>query len=278
MAISRERFDALQAKWGAHSSWAVWKTASPDEKPKAHIGDRSVLNPDTNVELLDVLNPAIVMVGLNASSREGNGEPWANFHDADPNANDFKLRFAFEETWLWGAYMTDALVNFPETDSRKVLSYTKANPDEVAKQLGRFEEELHDLGATSPLVIVFGGGAYDLLRRYLGDKYLLVKVTHYAFRINKVKLREDIIRAVAEAAGTNQMPSDALPGELHLTGPVRREQFYVARCRNQQCDFAGGMLDVTIDYQTPYETGYSWTCPNCGTKISTESSFPPRDD
>jgi hypothetical protein len=278
MAISRERFDALQIKWDAHSSWAVWKTAGPDESPKAHVGDRSVLNPDANVELLDVLNPAIVMVGLNASSREGNGEAWGNFHDGDPNANDFKLRFALEGTWLWGAYMTDVLVNFPETDSGKVLAYTKANPDEVAKQLDRFEEELHDLGTSNPLVIVFGADAYNLLHRRLGDKYWLVKVTHYSAYINKVKLRSDIIRAVAEATSTNQIPSDALPGEPHLEPQVSKKQFYEARCRNEQCDFAGGMVDVTTDYRTPYETGYSWTCPNCGTKTSTEFSFPPRDD
>jgi len=278
MTISRERFNALQAKWGAHSSWAVWKLAGPDETPKAHIGDRSILNPDTNMELLDVLNPAIVMVGLNASSREGNGEAWGNFHDGDSKANDFKLRFAFEGTWLWGAYMTDALVNFPETDSAKVLAYTKANPDEVAQQLDRFEEELRDLGSSNPLVIVFGGGAYSLLRRRLGDKYWLVKVTHYSAYINKVTLRADVIRAVAEATSANQIPSDALPGELQLNAPVSKKQFYEARCRNEQCDFAGGMVDVTIDYRTPYETGYSWTCPNCGTKISTEYSFPPRVD
>jgi hypothetical protein len=278
MTISRERFDALQAKWGAHSSWAVWKAAGLDEKPKAHIGDRSILNPDTNLELLDVLNPAIVMVGLNASSRGGNGEAWANFHDGDRNANDFKLRFALEGTWLWGAYMTDALVNFPETDSAKVLAFTKANPHEVAKQLSRFEEELQDLGAINPLVIVFGGGAYSLLRRHLGDKYWLVRVTHYAFRINKVKLRADITRAVAEATSTSQIPSDALPGEMHLKPSATKKQFYEARCRNEQCDFVGGMVDVTIDYKTPYETGYSWTCPNCGTKTPTEFSFPPRDD
>jgi hypothetical protein len=57
-----------------------------------------------------------------------------------------------------------------------------------------------------------------------------------------------------------------------------QQQFYEARCWNTECDFTGGKVNITIDYRTPYETGYSWLCPNCGMKISTEHSFAPDDD
>jgi len=198
--ISRTRFDELQARWGAHSSWAVWKTIGPEEKPKAHVGDRMILNPKINAELLSVLNPEVVMVGLNASSREGDTEPWGNFHDGRSEGNDFKIRFAFEGTPFWGAYMTDVLVNFPETDSRKVRAHVKANPDIVAKQLDRLERELQHLGATDPLLIAFGGLASDLVCRHLGDRYRVAKVTHYAHQIGKETYRAEVLEAIARSS------------------------------------------------------------------------------
>jgi hypothetical protein len=196
MTISRERFDDLRTRWSSHSSWAVWQTVGTDEKPKAHVGDRTVLDPETNPELLNVLNPEVVMVGLNASSREGDGEAWANFHDGDSRANDFKIRFAFEGTPFWGAYMTDVFVNFPETDSRKVMAHVKANPDAVAEQLDRLARELQSLGTTDPLLIAFGGLANDLIRQTLGDKYRVIKVPHYAHRIGKEKYRAKVLEAL----------------------------------------------------------------------------------
>ena len=46
--------------------------------------------------VLQTVNQAVVMVGLNIS--RSFEEPFRNFHDRNPNANDFKLRVAFTGT------------------------------------------------------------------------------------------------------------------------------------------------------------------------------------
>jgi hypothetical protein len=260
MAIGRELFDELQKRWGSHSSWAVWTIERPDERATAHIGELDVLNPDINPALLGSLTPEIVLVGLNASSREGSALPWGNFHDASLRANDYKLRHAAEDTSFWGAYMTDALVNFPETDSARVRTHIKSHPEMVAAQLDRLEDEILSLGVVDPLLVALGGLAYDLLSGRFGEKYRVVKVTHYAHQVSKETLREEMLSTVEATRRIG-----------------RPKQFFETRCRNVDCTFEGGKVEVTIDYRTPYETGYSWTCPVCGTKNSSEFSGPGSD-
>ncbi|CAN5475845.1 hypothetical protein BH10ACT6_BH10ACT6_12720 [soil metagenome] len=46
MTISRQRFEDVKLRWGDYSSWALWQSISAGEKPKAHVGDLPVLNPD----------------------------------------------------------------------------------------------------------------------------------------------------------------------------------------------------------------------------------------
>lgn len=194
--ISRERFDDMKAKWGAYSSWAVWKRIGPGDAPKKDMGDLSILDPDRNPALLESLNPNIVLLGLNAATRAIASEPWANFHDSRSVANDFKIRFALEETPYWGAYMTDVLVGLHETDSAKVNSWIKRNPVGVDEQISRLESELADIGAIDPLVVAFGGLAYGVLQVRLGKKYRIVKVMHYAHQVGKEKYRGEVLRAL----------------------------------------------------------------------------------
>ena len=67
--ITRERFNLLHSKWSNTSSWAVWQPYVPGDPPKSGIGDTSLLNPDSNPNLLAALNPDVVLVGLNMASR-----------------------------------------------------------------------------------------------------------------------------------------------------------------------------------------------------------------
>jgi hypothetical protein len=256
MTVSRELFDELQQRWGGHSSWAVWKLNRPDERATAHVGELDVLNPDINPALLGSLRPEIILVGLNASSREGNALPWGNFHDSSPQSRDYKLRFAAEDTHFWGAYMTDALVNFSQTDSGVVRAYIRAHPEEVAAQLDRLEEEILSLGVADPVLVGLGGAAFDLIHRRFKDTYRVVKVTHYSYTVGAFALREEMLTTIEQALRTH-----------------KPKQFYEARCQNRDCTFAGEKVDITISYKTPYETGYSWICPVCGTKHSSEYSI-----
>lgn len=195
MSVSRERFDAIRAKWGDCSSWAVWRTVSSNERPKAGIGDLSVLDPDLNEELLQTLRPNVIMLGLNAASRPIS-ESFSNFHDSHARANDFKIRFAFEGTPYWGAYMTDLFKGLHETDSHKVVNYLDKHPQEVGAQVARLREELSDLGSEFPLLIVFGGDAYSFVKEHLGATHRAVKVMHYAHRISKENYRSQVREAM----------------------------------------------------------------------------------
>ena len=93
--------------------------------------------------------------------------------------------------------MTDVFVALHETDSRKVAAHIKANPALVAEQIERLEEELHDIGPTGPLLLAFGGDADELLQKHLGHKYQVIKVTHYAHRINKRDYREKVLETTS---------------------------------------------------------------------------------
>ena len=62
--ITRDKFDFIKNNYQYYSSWAVW--AEENDTPKSNIGDLTVLDPDTNRNLLSQLNPNIVLgSGLN---------------------------------------------------------------------------------------------------------------------------------------------------------------------------------------------------------------------
>jgi len=88
--IDAARFDLIKRKHGAYGSWAVW--APPTSTPKSNMSDLTVLDELAHPQLLETLNPGVVMIGLNIS-RGFPDEPFGNFHDPSPVANDFKIRF-----------------------------------------------------------------------------------------------------------------------------------------------------------------------------------------
>lgn len=198
--ISRSRFDLIKANWGTYSSWAVWNSRGSATAVKAGMGDLDVLDPDKKPELLASLSPDVVLVGLNAATRPlSSDEAWVNFHDPRPVANDFKIRHALEGTPYWGAYMTDVFIGLHETDSGKVKTWMRANPDEVQEHLRRFESELSDLGSADPLLVAFGGMVFDVLQEHLGSNYRVVKVTHYAHQISKENYRNEMLEVLDTA-------------------------------------------------------------------------------
>ena len=122
--ITREKFDFIKDKYAYCASWAIW--SDEDEKPKSNIGDLTILDPDSNKNLLSQLNPNVVLLGLNIS-RGDIIIPFANFHDKRPEATDFKIRFAFRGSPYWGGYMTDIIKDFEQKISGKVISYLRRN-------------------------------------------------------------------------------------------------------------------------------------------------------
>ena len=190
--ISEYLFDEIAKKYGYVASWAVWAKAG--DKPKSNIADMRVLDPILNPALLEILHTDVVMVALNFSREVAFEPPFMNFHDPNPHAQDYKIRYAFEGTSFYGAYMTDIIKDFPMLSSKDVLVHLRHNPSTVQTQIDRFREEIAFIKSSSPTILAFGKQTYDILHRGLHRKEYasLHQLTHYSHHISKEKYREDV--------------------------------------------------------------------------------------
>jgi hypothetical protein len=186
--IDRAQFELIKKKYGHYASWAIW--AYERDKPKDNVGDLSIFDIERNVDMLHQLNPGIILVGLNISRRIE--VPLANFHDARPQAMDYKIRYALKDSPLWGAYMTDIIKDFEQKISGKMMSYLKTNMQFEEKNVEMFREELKDLRIDDPTVVAFGKDAYAILKRNFKNKFKIFKIPHYSNYTGKEKYREEV--------------------------------------------------------------------------------------
>lgn len=184
--MNLKKFNFIKEKYGLLASWAVWAEAG--DKAKSNMGDLSIFD---DPDVIDSLNENIIFVALNGS-REGIKIPLANFHDPNPRAQDFKTRYALQNTPYWGGYMTDIIKNYSEVDSSKIPSYLKDNPKVELDNIKVFEEELTDLEVQDPLIIAFGDVTYKILKRNFDSKYKVIKIFHYAHQISKEDYRKHV--------------------------------------------------------------------------------------
>ena len=195
--IDQDGFDLIKRKYGGCSSWAVWAPAS--KGPKSNISDLRLFDRATNPAMLNTLNPAVVMVGLNIS--RSFDEPFRNFHDPSPRANDFKIRHAFAHTPYYGAYMTDIIKNVEMVKSTDLLKHLRANPGLIRSNIATFRDELGDLPCRRPTILAFGVAAFSLLaENLLPAEYLsLIRLTHYSHQIGKEKYRETVLSQISSS-------------------------------------------------------------------------------
>ncbi|MEQ6898588.1 hypothetical protein [Microbacterium sp. KR10-403] len=197
MSITRDRFEEARRDWGVVGSWAVWADARPGQGVKDGVGEMSVLDPEQNEHLLDTLQPEVVMLGINGSGAPM-PVPFSNFHDPSPRANHFKLRHAYRATLFWGAYLTDAFKGIECYGAKRTIAFLRAHPLVVRDQLARLDDELAAVGSDDPLVIVFGGDLFALLREHWHDGARMVRVPHYAHYLSKEDYRAQALRAIDE--------------------------------------------------------------------------------
>ena len=193
--ILQNQYELIREKHGEYASWAVWAKGS--DKPKSNMGDMAIFDDKL---VLSLLRANVLMVGLNLS-RFTISEPFRNFHDPSPSGQDYKIRFAFEDTDYYGAYMTDIIKGVVEVDSKNIPKHLKENPGVLAESLEIFRQELRDLGASSPLILAFGRMAYDILKENLSftEYGKLVRLTHYSHQISKEKYRETVLNEIQQA-------------------------------------------------------------------------------
>jgi len=173
-------YNKIKEKYGNVSSWALW-TEPLDIRSKLSMDDILFFeNPSDKT--LDLLNPNIILVGLNISEKIL--RTFGNFHPDKMSAQDYKTRFALQGTIFWGAYMTDIIKSYEEKNSGNLMKYLSKNKDFEKKNIEIFEQELLDIGSQNTIIIAFGNDSYNILKRNLKDKYTIYKVPHYSAFIN----------------------------------------------------------------------------------------------
>ena len=197
--INKNLFDNIKTKYGDVASWAVWE--EPGIKPKSNMGYLNIFDLQKNHSLLETLNNNVVMVGLNFSRAFVPTEPFKNFHDLSPYANDFKIRYAFRNTNFYGGYMTDIIKNLEMKDSSDVYTYLKNNPNIILDNIILFRNELLEIGAFQPRLLAFGGEVYNILNKNLkkNEYSFLIKLLHYSHQISKEKYKDIVLGQIYNA-------------------------------------------------------------------------------
>ena len=192
--ISKEKFLAIKERYGSVCSWAVWERSGI--KPKSNISNMDIFDIYKNNELLEVLHTDVVMVALNFSREVAFTDAFMNFHDSSPHGQDYKIRYAIEDTPFYGAYMTDVIKEFPMLESKGVVSYLRKNPAALRDQIKKFEEELRFIQSDTPTIIAFGKDSYEILRKNLDDTIYsaLIQVTHYSHYVNLEDYRKGVLQ------------------------------------------------------------------------------------
>ena len=125
--VSSSAFETISCRFRAVAGWTVW--SEPGDSPKSNIADMSVLDPSRNSAILRSLHARSILVGVNVC-RPGSAvaRPFANFHDPDPRATEFKLRFALRGTAVLGSYMTDIIKHAEAVDSSQLMKRLRGEP------------------------------------------------------------------------------------------------------------------------------------------------------
>lgn len=195
-----KKFRNIEKKYGSKASWAVWERVG--DTSASNMDDMSMFENKRIADTLLLLKTDIVMVGLNKSKEVNNDKSFRNFHSK--TGNDYKIRYTFEGTSFYGAYMTDVL-DIIELKAEDVKKYLKEHPSEEKKHVNMFLEELDAIGANSPTIIAFGQVAYSILKRNLksSDYSELIRVTHYSAQgdqgvlNNKDKYRDKVLHELS---------------------------------------------------------------------------------
>lgn len=191
--ISKKTYEKLRKEYGLISSWTIWEF--PTYNAKSNTSDIAFFE---NSNITNKLNNKYVFVGLNVSSTHGiqDVKPWVNFHSNYRYQNDYKLRYALMNTKFWGSYITDIIKNYPEVDSSKVMRYLRSNNDIVQNNIIEFEKELSILSKDKPILIAIGNDSFNILNKYLSEKYKIIKIPHYSMQISKENYRAEVLKTL----------------------------------------------------------------------------------
>jgi hypothetical protein len=180
--INIQKYRAIKAKYGHVASWALWSESASSDTSDIEMFDDHLVP-------LDFLHARFVFVGLNISQPIAASRPFGNFHGGK---RDFMLRDAIEGTSLEGAYMTDLIKLFPDPSAASVVKHFKKSPHQLNFHLTGLRSELNDVGSDDETTLIaLGNDCFKFLCEHVRDR-CVVKLTHYAATISKVKYRDEV--------------------------------------------------------------------------------------
>ncbi len=150
--ICKNKFDDIKKKYGNFSTWAIWNFK--DEK------DTSIIEQN-----LSKLHTNWVIIGLNISQPV---DSLANFRGGK---HDRKLKYAFNNTFISGSYMTD-LIKSVEVKSSEILKDIKSSKIDINAQVSYFNEELKFVCVNEETkFIIFGNAAKNIYDNFYKGYY-----------------------------------------------------------------------------------------------------------
>ncbi|HNO71524.1 MAG TPA: hypothetical protein PKO16_07135 [Bacteroidia bacterium] len=143
MAFNSSQFQNITEKYGRYGGWAIWDFV------RSRVLEASTDCVYSNISLL---NSKHIIVGLNVSaSINGN---WRNFRGGK---HDRKLKYAFNDTFLRGSYITDLYKDIIDPDSLSFHNKIKGEKEIIQQHVDSFVQEMSDIGANSETIYIVLG-------------------------------------------------------------------------------------------------------------------------
>ena len=188
--MNTEHFFSIKKKYGQHASFAIW--LNPESKTKEMVGDLGMFELASLTTTLAQIHTKYILIGLNVSRSLIRG-PLANFHDDSRFSQDYKLRYALNDSALWGAYITDIFKDVEEVDSTKIMKFMNVNYEIVDHHIKKLQLEIADVSRNEDTKIVaIGGASYSVLKKYFSKSHEVLKIRHYANRMQLESYREEM--------------------------------------------------------------------------------------
>ena len=135
MPYSQTEFKNLTALYGRYAGWAIWEYA------RSRSQEAST---DCIYHNLNQLNTNNIVVGLNVSaSIKGD---WLNFRTG---RHDRKLKYAFNNSEIRGAYITDLYKGIVDPSSLSLHKGLQNNYEVIEQNINLFIQEMKDIGIRS---------------------------------------------------------------------------------------------------------------------------------
>lgn len=194
--MKKDVYDLLKEKYGSFASWAVWdKPPKGREKSKENVGSMEWANDET--KLLKRLKSEYVFIALNAALGKRISSKkrlaWKNFHSENPEAADYKLRYAVAESPFEGSYITDLFKGVPTKTGKELKKKLEENPSLIGKNLTILKAELSQI-SKKPILVALGRDTEKYLNEMLrDDNFEIVYLPHYSARLNLERYREQLL-------------------------------------------------------------------------------------